>query len=427
MTATLYPRVTLASIKAPGRYSLVGGPFGSKLVSADYVGDGVPVIRGTNLPSEARFSFDDLVHVTSEKVERDLVGNLAFPGDLVVTQRGTLGQVGLIPPTSPWGRFVISQSQMKLTVDDTKADRTFVYYALRAPLGQHEILSRALTAGVPHINLGLLGQVQIPSPPLAIQRKVAAILSAYDHLIENNNHRIKILEEMAQRVCREWFVHFRYPGHESVRLVETEFGPIPQEWNWRELREVAEEMRVAVDPVSVHPSTPYVGLEHMPEGSIAISDWGSAAEAGSRKYRFQVGDVLFGKIRPYFHKVCVVPVDGICSTDAIVIRARTDGVRGLVLAIVSSDAFVQEAVQTSQGTKMPRANWNVLERYRVAVPPALLVEKFNVFMKDTVAAIHRWVMASRNLRETRDLLLPGLISGEIDVDHLDIPNGEAAA
>ena len=154
---------------------------------------------------------------------------------------------------------------MKLTVDDTKADRTFVYYALRAPLGQHEILSRALTAGVPHINLGLLGQVQIPSPPLAIQRKVAAILSAYDHLIENNNHRIKILEEMAQRVCREWFVHFRYPGHESVRLVETEFGPIPQEWNWRELREVAEEMRVAVDPVSVHPSTPYVGLEHLPE------------------------------------------------------------------------------------------------------------------------------------------------------------------
>ncbi|MGD0448907.1 MAG: restriction endonuclease subunit S, partial [Candidatus Dormibacteria bacterium] len=230
MTAALYRRVTLASIKAPGRYTLVGGPFGSTLVSADYVEVGVPVIRGTNLSREARFSFDDFVNVTTEKVERDLVGNLAFPGDLVVTQRGTLGQVGLIPPTSPWDRFVISQSQMKLTVDDTKADRMFVYYALRSPSGQHEIVSRALTAGVPHINLGLFGQVQISFPPLPMQRKIAAILSAYDDLIENNSRRIRILEELAQRIYREWFVDFRYPGHEGEPLVHSGLGLTPNGW-----------------------------------------------------------------------------------------------------------------------------------------------------------------------------------------------------
>lgn len=240
MTAAPYPQATLASIKAPGRYSLVGGPFGSKLVSSNYVGDGVPVIRGTNLPSEARFSFDDLVHVTSEKVERDLTGNLAFPGDVVVTQRGTLGQVGLIPQTSPWDRFVISQSQMKLTVDDTKADRTFVYYALRSPLGQHEILSRALTAGVPHINLRLLGQVQIPLPPLPTQRRIAAFLSAYDDLIANNRRRISILEEMAARIYREWFVDLRYPGREGVSFADSPLGSIPVGWSVLPLGDLAE-------------------------------------------------------------------------------------------------------------------------------------------------------------------------------------------
>ena len=129
---------------------------------------------------------------------------------------------------------------MKLTVDDTKADGTFVYYALRSPLGQHEILSRALTAGVPHINLGLLGQVQIPSPPLPIQRKIAAILSAYDDFIENNRRRIRILEEMAGRIYREWFVDLRYPGGEGVSFVDSLLGAIPVGWSVLPLSDLAE-------------------------------------------------------------------------------------------------------------------------------------------------------------------------------------------
>jgi type I restriction enzyme, S subunit len=188
------------------------------LVGSDYVEDGVPVLPGANLPASSRFSFEGLVFVTEEKVAKDLAGNTAFPGDIVVAQRGTLGQVGLIPDESPHPRFVVSQSQMKLTVDRSRADPVFVYYALKSPPGQQEIHSRAITAGVPHINLSLFQQLQLPVPPLLIQRKIAAILSAYDDLIENNNRRNKILEEMAQRIYREWFVDFRYPGHENVPL-----------------------------------------------------------------------------------------------------------------------------------------------------------------------------------------------------------------
>jgi type I restriction enzyme S subunit len=120
-------------------------------------------------------------------------------------------------------------------------------------------------------------------------------------------------------------------------------------------------------------------------------------------------------------------VGGICSTDAIVIRSRSPQLAGIVLAVASSDAFVDEAVQTSQGTKMPRANWNVLERYPVALPSAALTESFASFMGDTVEVLHRLVMSTRNLRATRDHLLPRLISGDIDVTDLDIPIPQAAA
>jgi len=279
----------------------------------------------------------------------------------------------------------------------------------------------------PKLSQANMKRIHIGLPPLPTQRKIAAFLSGYDDLIDNNKRRIKLLEEMAQRIYREWFVEFRYPGHENVPLVAGKFGTIPTGWDWKHLGDLAAESRTSVEPGSVGAETPYVGLEHMPERSIAIADWGAAREAGSRKYRFKRGDVLFGKIRPYFHKVVVPPVDGICSTDAIVIRSRVSAHSGLVLAVVSSDAFVEEAVQTSQGTKMPRANWNVLERFPVAVAPSDLLEKFGILSNNTVPLIHRLVMANRNLGASRDLLLPHLISGEIDVTDLDIALPEAAA
>ncbi len=124
----------LDDLKAASRYSFVGGPFGSNLTRDDYVAEpGVPVIRGTNLGGDTgQFVDDDFVYVTEEKAD-SLVQNLAYPGDLVFTQRGTLGQVAEIPSTANHGRYVVSQSQMKLTVDGAKAIPRFVYYYYRSP------------------------------------------------------------------------------------------------------------------------------------------------------------------------------------------------------------------------------------------------------------------------------------------------------
>ncbi len=260
--------------------------------------------------------------------------------------------------------------------------------------------------------------IEVPSLP--VQRQIAAILSAYDDLIENNTRRIKILERMAQALYREWFVHFRFPGHAKVKRVASPLGPIPQGWQPGTLGDVAHEFRHSVSPDEVDEDTPYIGLEHMPRMSIALGEWGCARDVQSTKLRFKKGDILFGKIRPYFHKVGVAVVDGVCSTDAIVIAPKKPEQFALVLACVSSEAFVSHATQTSQGTKMPRANWEVLTKYPLPVPPAPLLFEFSAVVVDTVALIRSLIFKNRNLRRTRDLLLPKLISGALDVSKLDL-------
>src|SRR6266571_6679307 len=228
-----WPRVKVESLKAETRNALVGGPFGSELTTRHYVEEGVPVIRGANLPDDQSFKDNDFVFVSEEKADL-LSANNAYPGDVIFTQRGTLGQVGVIPTESRFPRYIVSQSQMKLTVNPAKANARFVYYFFRQPETVQMVKNRALTSGVPHINLGILREFEIPLPPLEAQSKIVATLSAYDELMENNRRRMELLEESARLLYREWFVRLRFPGHEHTRITDG----VPNGWQWRMLSEL---------------------------------------------------------------------------------------------------------------------------------------------------------------------------------------------
>jgi type I restriction enzyme S subunit len=164
---------------------LVGGPFGSKLGKADYTESGIPVIRGQNLSGIGFFSSREFVYVSEEKVNRDLSRNLALPNDVVFTQRGTLGQVGIVP-SEPYERYVISQSQMRMRVNGDCADARYIYYCFRDSAMVARIHARAITTGVPHINLGILADLPIPDHPLSVQQAIAEVLGALDDKIAVN-------------------------------------------------------------------------------------------------------------------------------------------------------------------------------------------------------------------------------------------------
>lgn len=345
--------------------------------------------------------------------------------DLIIAREAPLGNVAIIPRGL---KVCLGQRTVLVRPDKQKVDPSYLCYFLLGDYAQGRFRGASIGATVPHLNMKDIRGLLMPKlPSLEEQRRIASILSAYDDLIENNTRRIAILEEMARRIYEEWFVRFRFPGHEQVKMVESELGLIPEGWSWGCLRDVAEDVRESVHPEAVVPDTPYVGLEHIPRRSIALAEWGFASEVQSTKLRFVRGDILFGKIRPYFHKVAVAPVDGVASSDAIVIRARESKWYPLVLATVSSDAFVAEATQSANGTKMPRANWNVLLGYKVPKPTDEVLSKFNEILLGLVDFVRVAMLKNRNLRATRDLLLPKLISGELDVSTLPEPEEAIAA
>ncbi len=331
----------------------------------------------------------------------------------------TIGKICLTTEKS-----LTNQQINSVIVDTVKHDPFFVFYLLSTYADK--VKSIAGGAATPIVNKTSFANIEALVPPLSTQRKIAAILSAYDDLIENNLRRIKILEEMAQNLYREWFVKFRFPGHEQVRFVDSPLGRIPEGWEVTALGKIAVQIRDAVHPGSVDPETPYFGLEHLPRKSIALSDWGFAGEVKSTKLLFKKGDILFGKIRPYFHKVGVAPFSGVCSSDTIVIRPIEDDWFGLVLGCTSSVEFIEQATGTSQGTKMPRASWDVLVKYQIPMPNQAILCQFNKVMSDIVSQLHNFVFRNQILRRTRDMLLPKLISGEVDVSELAISIPEEA-
>lgn len=175
--------------------------------------------------------------------------------------------------------------------------------------------------------------------------------------------------------------------------------------------EIAENMRRNVSKGQLEDPTPFVGLEHIPRRSLALDAWENTLELGN-KLEFKKGEVLFGKIRPYFHKVSVAPFDGLCSADTIVIRSRLPEHYAIVVGCVSSDEFVALATATSNGSKMPRANWSVLEEHPIAIPPLSVAGQFSAVVDPAIQQMQALIFQVKNLGRTRDLLLPRLISGQ---------------
>jgi len=330
--------------------------------------------------------------------------------DVLITTEAPLGEVAILRRPE---RIALAQRIILLRGNPKIIDQKYLFYALQSEFTQGELNGRSTGTTVSGIKQSELRKVRLQLPDLPTQRKIAGILSAYDDLIENNLRRIRILEEMAQSLYREWFVHFRFPGHEGVRMVDSPLGRIPEGWEVKTLGDLAQEVRRGIPKGELKDPMPYVGLEHIPRQSLALDNWEIVSELGSNKLIFEPGEILFGKIRPYFHKVSVAPFLGVCSADTIVIRAKIPGDTSLVTACVSSEAFVAHASATANGAKMPRADWKVLVKYLVLLPPKKLKKTFSDFFENAVAEQQILVRRNQNLRQTRDLLLPKLLSGQM--------------
>jgi type I restriction enzyme, S subunit len=351
------------------------------------------------------------------------------PGDVVVTTEAPLGEVAQLDDR----KIALAQRLIGLRGKPDRLDNTFLRFAMQSAIVQDQLAARSSGTTVHGIRQAELRHVEIPLPPLPEQRAIARVLGGLDDKIELNRRMNRTLEDLARGLFRSWFVDFdpvtrngtappKAPAsigsaapHSlfSKRLVDSPLGPIPEGWRVGTVGDIGSNPRRGVLPSEVDSTTAYIGLEHMPRRCITLDDWGTAADVSSGKSRFSRGEILFGKLRPYFHKVGVALIDGVCSTDVIVAAPKKECWFGVMLGHLSSEEFIDYVDGASGGTRMPRTSWGDMARYQIAIPPEPVAASFAMWMRRVADLMREHAHESRTLAATRDALLPQLLSGEI--------------
>lgn len=292
-------------------------------------------------------------------------------------------------------------------------DERFLYFTVTNQPFTDYLTANAKGAAYPAVDTDTIERADIFLPPLPTQRKIASILSAYDDLIENNLRRIRILEEMAQNLYREWFVKFRFPGHQQARFTDSSLGRIPDGWEVKRFGEVALNFDRLRKPLSSMQRAERKGI-YPYYGAAKIFDYIDAyifdgiylllAEDGSvvTTDRKPVLQYVSGKFWPNNH-THILQGKGLVSTEFLF----------MVLSEINITGYITGAAQ-------PKITQENLNRIPVVVAEDSILQAFNEFIRDVFR--EKIILGEKNatLRRTRDLLLPKLISGEVDVSDLDI-------
>jgi len=354
------------------------------------------------------FSFEENLFVTQEKDNVLRKGKLQR-GDIVYTTRGTVGNAALYSTTVPFENIRINSGMVILRCHEDIVDRRYLYQILKSEYFRPYFKKYCTGSAQPQLPIMNFSKIELDLPPIETQHRIADILSAYDDLIENNRKQIKLLEEAAQRLYKEWFVDLRFPGHEHTRIVDG----VPEGWRLTTLDQICSVRKETLIPEKIDIGTPYIGLEHMPKKDICLSEWGDSSEVSSNKFKYYEDDLLFGKIRPYFHKVGFALNSGVVSTDAIVLKS-VDGLWSLLLMTVSSSEFVSYTYQNcKEGAKMPRADWIQMKSYPVMIANFVIQSAFEDQIFMITRKIKTLALQANELSEARNRLLPKLINGEV--------------
>lgn len=372
--------------------------------------EGPIFLRLDNITAEGRLDLSDLRLINPQDFPRWTRRVTPSPGDVVFSYEATLHRYAIIPEGF---HGCLGRRLAIVRPNPQKVLSRYLHYYFLTERWRRDATPAMITgATVDRLSLLRIRELPIYLPSVGVQQRIVAVLSAYDDLVENNRRRCVLLEEAARHLCREWFIRLRFPGFEHSKTD----GRVPRGWRSGTFGDLCDEVRETVAPEAMRADTPYIGLEHMPRRSISLSEWGYAEDVISSKHRYREGEIIFGKIRPYFHKVGIAFTDGVASSDAIVIRPREAKLLPLVLMTASSDPFVAATSQTMrEGSKMPRADWKQMLAYPVPLPPDGLLQSFNDFINPILAQLKTLSLMNRRLKAARDLLLPRLMSGEVTV------------
>lgn len=387
----------------------------------EWTDSGFIVIRNQNI-RDGRLDLSDPSFTHYGDFQRRIKRAKPKCGDIIFTREAPMGEVCLVPEGL---ECCIGQRQVLLRPSDD-VDGRYLFFALRSQYVRHQIFWNEGTGStVSNVRIPVLKALNIPRLGDA-EAPISDLLGALDDKIELNRQTNETLEALARALFKDWFVDFG-PTRAKAEGLPPYLAPElwdlfpdalddedkPEGWRQRGLSHVADSPRRGVNPSEVAEDTPYIGLEHMPRRSIALTEWEGAGKVTSNKSVFKKGEFLFGKLRPYFHKVGFAPLDGICSTDIVVVIPRAPEWAAFTLACLSSDEFVDYTDQTSTGTKMPRTSWKTMGQFNIFLPSEQVARAFQSLAQPLIDRMSANIHEVRTISEMRDLLLPKLMSGEI--------------
>lgn len=375
------------------------GPFGSNIKVSCFVDSGVPVLNGSNLEG---FSLSEKTfrYVTREKADSLNKAN-AHRGDIVITHRGTLGQIVFIPQDSKYDRYVISQSQFRVRCNDKVLPEYLVYY-FHTPIGQHKLLSNASQVGVPALARpsSTFQQIEVVLPELSIQKRVVEIISTIQKKIVNNQELNDNLADLLQTIYQERFVNDILAVNQGV------------------LSDICSYSRdkVAVSELNIRT---YFSTENMLSGKAGSTE-ATSLPTTSQTTACHKGDTLISNIRPYFKKIVYCEDNCGCSTDVLCFTPSQPRYSAYLFSTLYADKFFAFMVAGSKGTKMPRGDKQQIMTYPVVLPSEEALAGFNTIASPLLEQIYSNRAENKRLSILRDTLLPKLMSGEIDVSAVQL-------
>lgn len=350
--------------------------------------------------------------------------------DVVLSRRCNPGETAYVPPNV---QFALGQNLVLLRADGEKIYPPFLRWLVRSPEWWNQIQK--------HLNVGAVfdslrcadvPKFELPVPSISEQRAIASILSSLDDKIELNRKMSATLESMARALFRSWFVNFepvrakaegcdsRLPTETAALFADSfkdsELGEIPTGWRIGRFDSILTRRTERREPSSETAMLPYVPIDCISSRSLLLQEIKPGAEARSSLTAFYKGDILFGAMRPYFHKVCIAPFNGTTRTTVFVLRPLRQGDLSFAAFLAHRDETIDYATAHSTGSTIPYAVWDgSLDGMPVIVPPVALRDYFNDVvspMLDSIQGVH---FENATLASLRDTLLPKLTSGELYV------------
>jgi len=367
-----------------------------------YQSTGITLIRSLNV-YDFKFENEGLAFIDNDQAAE--LSNVAVEADdiLLNITGASVARCCMVPPRVLPAR--VNQHVAIIRVDQRKADPYYVLYSINSPQYKDRLLAIAQGGATREaLTKETIENFEIQLLSLTAQKKISAILSAYDDLIQNNLRRIKILEEMAQSLYREWFVNFRFSGHEKVEFVDSELGKIPKGWEVKRVLELVKRLPAGAK---------YTEGNVVPRGSVPVVDQSRSELMG---FHDNEPDHVASSDNPI-----IIFGDHTCKMQLMV---EPFSVGPNVVPFSSASClpitYLFFLIRNLVETREYKRHWTELVNKKVVVELNDLPAQFSNFTKAPFAEIHCLIQKNLILRQTRDLLLPKLISGELDVEDLDI-------